>query len=65
MPDEELKKRIDAFVKDYGELVDKHQIDFVNYPMFVPDGQNGFKIIVQNQPVDIKNLPTKSPFVTK
>lgn len=63
MPDEELQKRIEDFVKEYGELTEKHQIDFVNYPMFVPDGQNGFKVVVQNQPVDTKNLPKKSPFV--
>jgi hypothetical protein len=52
-----------AFLNGYGELVKKHGIDFASYPVFVPDGQGGFKIIVQNTPVRTKNQPTKSPFV--
>lgn len=57
------KERIDAFIEGYGELVNKHSIDFASYPVFIPDGTGGFKIIVQNTPVDISNQPKKSPFV--
>ncbi len=59
----EAKERIDTFVKEYGELVDKHKVDFANYPMLVPDGKGAFKIIMQSVPVDITNQPVKSPFV--
>lgn len=55
-----------AFLKEYGELVAKHQVDFANYPVYVPDGQGGFKTIIQNTPVSLKNRPQepqKSPFV--
>lgn len=62
---DDLKVRVDEFVKEYGELVKKHGIDFATYPVFIPDGQGGFKVIVQNTPVDIKNQPVKSPFIAK
>jgi len=57
------QERIGAFVEAYGKLVQEHKVDFASYPVFVPDGQGGFKIVVNNTPVDIANQPTKSPFV--
>lgn len=60
---EEQTKKVQAFLDDYSELVKKHQLDFANYPMFIPDGQGGFKVIVQSTPIDISEAPTKSPFV--
>lgn len=62
---EDLNNRVNAFIKEYGELVKKHEVDFATYPVFVPDGQGGFKVIVQNTPVDIKNQPRKSPFIAQ
>jgi len=59
----EAKNRVDAFLKAYGELVQEHKIDFASYPVFVPDSQGGFKVIVQSTPVDITNQPVKSPFI--
>jgi len=61
---DDLKERSESFIKEYGELVKKHQVDFASYPMFVPDGQGGFKISVQTTPIDLKNRPVKSDFVT-
>jgi len=57
------QEAIKDFVKEYGELVAKHGVDFACYPVYIPDGSGGFKVTVQNTPVDIKNQPTKSPFV--
>lgn len=62
---EDVKKRGDEFFKRYKELVDEVGIDFASYPVFVPDGQGGFKIVVQNTPVDTRNRPVKSDFVVK
>lgn len=59
------QEKNDAFLKEYGELVHKHKRDFASYPVYVPDGQGGFKTIVQTTPVDISSQPTKSPFVSK
>lgn len=55
------QERIGKFLEAYGALVKEHGVDFASYPVFVPDGQGGFKVIVQNTPVDIKNQPQKSP----
>lgn len=60
---EGLDERIKAFLEAYGELVKQHEVDFATYPVFVPDGQGGFKVIIQNTPVDMRNQPKKSPFV--
>jgi len=62
---DESRERIDTFLKEYGDLVNKHQVDFATYPVYVPDGQGGFKTITQTTPVDIKNQPKKSPFMAK
>ncbi len=62
---DEQKTRFTAFMKEYGELVDKHKTDFASYPVFVPDGQGGFKIVIQSTPVDITKHPQKSPFMAK
>lgn len=63
MPDEETKKKIDVFLKEYGELVAKHKVDIVAFPMFQPDGNGGFKVMVHSQAVSTENQPIKSPFV--
>ena len=62
---QELNNRLNSFVKEYGELVAKHKVDFATYPVFMPDGNGAFKVIMQSTPVDITNQPTKSPFVAK
>jgi hypothetical protein len=65
MTEEERVEKGSVFMKEYGELVEKHQIDFATYPVFIPDGQGGFKIVVQSTPIDISNQPKKSNFMEK
>lgn len=60
MPSEDEQK---AFIGEYGELVKKYQIDFAAFPMFVPDGEGSFKIVIQTQAVSTKDQPVKSPFI--
>jgi hypothetical protein len=62
---EEQEKKIAAFLDEYKALVEKHNVDFANYPMFVPDGQGGFKVIVQSTPVDMEQMSKKSPFIAQ
>lgn len=62
-PTEEQKARIDLFLKEYGELVEKHHVDFINFPQYLPDGSGGWKLMLQTTPMDITNSPQKSPFV--
>lgn len=57
------KEKLELFVKEYGELVERHRIDFATYPVFVPDDSGGFKVTIQNTPIDISNQPVKSNFI--
>lgn len=63
MTEEERAEKGTAFMKEYGELVEKHQVDFATYPVFIPDGQGGFKIVVQSTPIDISKKP--EPLIAK
>lgn len=56
-------ERGQAFLKEYKELVDKHKIDFATYPVYHPDGNGGFRTLVQSTPIDITNQGQPSPFV--
>ncbi len=61
----DFNDRAALFLKEYGELVTKHGVDLAVYPTYQPDGSGGFRTIVQNTPVDIKNQPRKSPFIAQ
>ena len=58
-----LQEKKVEFLNRYGELTKEFKLDLATYPMFVPDGQGGFKIMVQSTVVDISNQPVKSNFV--
>lgn len=64
-PTEEAKKRIEAFTLEYGQLVEKHQVDYANYPVWVPDERGKFITVVQSVPIDLKAQPQPSPFIVK
>ena len=53
-PNSELEIKQKDFLEKYGKLVEETGIDMAVYPMFVPDGQGGFKVICQSVPVDVK-----------
>lgn len=68
MSEEERMEKGSAFLKEYGELVTKHGVDLATYPVFIPDGQGGFKITVQSTPVVLppkKDEPVESTFMEK
>lgn len=58
----EVQKRSETFLKEYGDLVQKHKIDIAAYPVYQPDGQGGFKTVIQQSCVDTTNQPYRSPF---
>jgi hypothetical protein len=58
-----VKERIDAFIKDYGELRNKHKIDIASAPSFVPNDRGTWELVINMQPVDISNELIKSPFI--
>lgn len=61
--DNDFQKRSQDFLKDYGELVQKHKIDIAAYPVYMPDGKGGFITTIQQSTVDTTNAPYRSPFM--
>ena len=51
--DEKTKERVNNFLKEYGELVLKHKMDFTSYPIFTPTGNGLFSVSIQSTPVDV------------
>ena len=60
---EEDKKKIDEFLKEYGELVKKHEVDFINFPMYQPNKDGHWETVIQTRPISTKGQPVKSPFI--
>lgn len=60
---ETANERMNFFIKEYGELVAKHQMDFATYPMWQPDQNGGFRTVIQSTPVDVSGQQMKSPFI--
>jgi hypothetical protein len=65
-PKDNPQARINAFTKEYGELVAKYHVDFIQYPLWQPDGTpRGWKMTLELKALDTKTLPQKSPFVAQ
>lgn len=58
----DIDTRVEAFRKDYLEVVKKHECDFVCYPAYARDERGFFVTVAQMIIIDKKYLPTPSPF---
>lgn len=55
--EQEVNEQKEAFLKEYGELVKKHQIDFATYPQYVPSATQGmWETRVITVPISIKQV---------
>jgi hypothetical protein len=54
------QEQIDAFINDYGALRDKHKLDFISVPRFVPTERGTWEIVIAPQVASIEG-PLKSP----
>lgn len=59
------KTKTEKFVEEYGELVKKYNVDFANYPLWVPDNGGGFRMVIQTTPVDMEQLQKDKDFIKK
>lgn len=57
----ESAHRIESFMKEYGELCDKHNVELFAAPQFIPSGANGFTVGVMVVPIDRKERGVPSP----
>ncbi len=58
---EDINKRIEEFKKEYAILMDKYQVDFVSYPMYVPTERGTFETFQAVTIADKKYAPVPSP----
>lgn len=65
MTPDEQKAKTEAFIKEFGELVAKHKMDFMAYPLWQPSPTGEWRMTIQTQAVSTKDQPIKSPFVTE
>ena len=61
MPDvQDFDERKAKFLEQYKSLIDELKVDIMAIPIHLPDGQGGFRLVVQQNIVDTKNVPTPS-----
>lgn len=63
-PFEERKKSFQEWLTGgaYKSKMDELKCDLYSYPVYVPDGQGGYKTVIQTEVVDIADQPIRSPF---
>lgn len=62
MPTEPTREQIDLFIKEYGELREKHKLDFISIPQFTPSETGTWELRVVPQIVSTEQ-PVPSPFM--
>ena len=63
---EPFEKRKEKFMEwlstGYKAKMEELGCDMMSVPLYVPDGQGGFKTVVDTSVVDVSSRPIKSPF---
>lgn len=59
---EDIKKRQEEFMQKYQALVEELQVDFAQFPMYIPNGRGAFLTVIHAQLQDKKYLSPVSPF---
>lgn len=59
--EKDISDRKSAFIKEYGKLRQKYQMDFASFPMWVPEKEGMFVTVMNTDVVDQKYRPVKSP----
>lgn len=60
---QDSQQRQEGFLKEYGDLIEKYDYDFISFPMFVPNEKGNFETYIQNQAVDKKYRPVPSTII--
>lgn len=54
--DTQKQRRIEKFLEGYGKLVKELEVDIMAIPQFLPDDKGGWRLVVQSQPVDLREM---------
>ncbi len=60
---EDFDQRKTEFLAKYKELIDQYKVDWMSFPMFQPNEQGKWDVIINTQLADTSNQPVKSPFI--
>ncbi len=58
----DFETRQSDFLKEYGELREKYQLDFMSQPMFLQQENGTWGLVIQPVIVDLTKALIKSPF---
>lgn len=53
------ERKIQKFLAEYGKLTKEHGVDFISYPVYVPDKDGGFTLRIQTQPIAVEDKTEK------
>lgn len=56
------QEKIDAFIKEYGELREKYRLDFISLPVYQPNEQGTWELKIQTQ-VAMIDTPSPEEFI--
>lgn len=59
-----FEERKEEFMKEYGELVDKHKVDVGSMPQYFPLGGGAFGTMLIKEVVDLEKEGVPSPFMS-
>lgn len=63
---EDFPKRVEEFMKKYKALTEEYDIDYIQYPIWIPGEKQGeFKTIIQTSPIDLKMQRLNQSFLQK
>jgi len=51
-----MENNTNEFLAEYGKLREKYQRDFISVPSFIPNEDGSWKLIVQPQLVNLKEM---------
>ena len=59
----EVQVRKDAFLEKYKALIEEYKVDWMSYPVMMPNDRGTWDFTIQTQLADTKDQLIKSPFI--
>ena len=60
-----MENKIQEFLKEYGELTKKYNVDFAAFPVYMPNEKGTFDLTIQTQPIDLSERKKKKGFFSR
>ena len=63
MEEKTFEQRKTEFLAKYKSLIDEYQVDWLSFPMFRPNNEGIWEVVIQTKLADTKGQGIISPFV--